>query len=114
MVRGLALFREHFRDFRDRYVLIGGTACDLVMADAGLPFRATKDLDIVLCLEVLDSAFARAFWRFVADGEYEFQETKRVRNASTAFGSRVAGTIPPCSSCSLGYPTCSPSRREAI
>ena len=36
MVRGLDLFRAHFRDFADRYVLIGGTACDLVMDEAGL------------------------------------------------------------------------------
>jgi hypothetical protein len=29
MVKGLDLFREHFREYADRYVLIGGTACDL-------------------------------------------------------------------------------------
>jgi hypothetical protein len=75
MVKGLDLFREHFRDFRDRYVLIGGTACDLAMSDAGLRFRATKDLDIVLCVEALDVAFARAFWAFVRDGQYQVQET---------------------------------------
>ena len=51
MVRGLDLFREHFKDFADRYVLIGGTACDLIMSEVGLQFRATKDLDIVLCIE---------------------------------------------------------------
>lgn len=74
MVKGLDLFREHFRGFADRYVLIGGTACDLIMNDAGLPFRATKDLDIVLCVEALDPTFARAFWAFVTAGQYQLQE----------------------------------------
>jgi len=75
MVKGLDLFRNHFRDFTDRYVVIGGTACDLVMGDVGLQFRATKDLDIVLCIEALDAEFAQAFWAFVKAGKYQVQET---------------------------------------
>lgn len=74
MVKGLELFRERFSTFSDRYVLIGGTACDLAISDAGLEFRATKDLDIVLCLEALDADFARAFWEFIQEGGYALQE----------------------------------------
>jgi hypothetical protein len=74
MVKGLDLFREHFRDYADRYVLIGGTACDLILNDIGVQFRATKDLDIVLCVEALDAEFANAFWDFVKSGEYTIQE----------------------------------------
>ena len=46
-MRGLDRFKAHFEPFADRYVLIGGTACTLVMEEVGLEFRATKDLDIV-------------------------------------------------------------------
>ena len=74
MVKGLDVFRERFRGYSDRYMLIGGTACDLAMREAGLEFRATKDLDIVLCVEVLDTAFVEAFWAFVRDGGYQIQE----------------------------------------
>ena len=74
MVRGLKLFRDHFRTYADQYVLIGGTACDLIMEEAGLRFRATKDLDIVLCVEALDASFVRAFWEFVGAGKYQVQE----------------------------------------
>jgi hypothetical protein len=74
MVIGLDLFKEHFRSYADRYVLIGGTACDLALGEAGLPFRATKDLDIVLCIEALDRAFVEAFWEFVRTGKYKVQE----------------------------------------
>ena len=53
MVRGLDVFREHFAGHADQFVLIGGTAATLAMEEAGLEFRATKDLDIVLHIEAL-------------------------------------------------------------
>jgi hypothetical protein len=57
MVRGLGLFKKHFTDFQEKYVLIGGTACTLAMEQAGIAFRATKDLDIVLCVETINKDF---------------------------------------------------------
>lgn len=74
MVRGLERFREHFAGFADRYLLIGGTACELAFSLVGLEFRATKDIDIVLCLETVDADFAEAFWSFVIAGDYESLE----------------------------------------
>jgi hypothetical protein len=71
MVRGLDRFREHFAAFEDRYVLIGGAAVFVALDDAGIDFRVTKDLDIVLFVESLDAGFARVFWDFVAAGGYE-------------------------------------------
>lgn len=71
MVKGMDRFREHFLEFDDCYALIGGAACDLLMEEAGLTFRATKDLDIVLCIEVLKPAFVKAFWEFVKQGGYK-------------------------------------------
>jgi len=74
MVRGLDLFRETFAAYADQYLLIGGTAASLTMEDAGLRFRATKDLDIVLHVEVLTPAFGAAFWQFVNAGGYQLQQ----------------------------------------
>ena len=71
MVRGLDLFRKHFSGFEDQYILIGGAACYLAMEDAGLDFRVTKDLDIVLCVEALDGAFVKLFWDFIKEGRYK-------------------------------------------
>jgi len=75
VVKGLNRFRTHFEAFTHNFVLIGGTACDLAFTQSGIPFRATKDLDIVLCLESLDARFAAAFWDFVALGRYDVQES---------------------------------------
>lgn len=74
MVKGLDLFRNHFKDFQDSYTLIGGVACYLALDEAGLDFRATKDLDIVLCAEALDDAFVAQFWDFVKAGKYQSQQ----------------------------------------
>lgn len=74
MVVGIDKFREHFAGHENQYALIGGAACDLIFADAGLAFRATKDLDIVLCVEVVDAAFATAFSEFIDAGGYEARQ----------------------------------------
>ena len=74
MVRGLDRFRETFRHFARQYLLIGGAACELLMEEAGLEFRVTKDLDIVLCMEALDVSFVRVFWDFVNAGAYQTRE----------------------------------------
>jgi hypothetical protein len=94
MVKGLDLFRERFSGFADRYVLIGGAACDLIMSNAGLPFRATKDLDIVLCIEALDVAFAEAFWAFIAEGGYQIRETATGRKQFYRFQKPVNRAYP--------------------
>ncbi len=41
MVKGIDKFKEYFKDFPDSYIITGGTACDIVLADAGLTPRAT-------------------------------------------------------------------------
>lgn len=71
MVRGMNAFREFFRDVQSSYVLIGGAACDIWLERAGLSFRATKDLDIVLMLSALDRAFIERFNAFVRKGKYQ-------------------------------------------
>jgi hypothetical protein len=40
----------------------------------GLSFRATKDLDIVLLIEVIDRAFLGALRNFISEGEYEIRQ----------------------------------------
>lgn len=55
----------------DNYILIGGAACDEHLTRAGLTFRVTKDLDIILIVEALSSDFVKRFWEFVKNGNYE-------------------------------------------
>jgi hypothetical protein len=75
VVKGLDIFRKHFDSLADQFILIGGTAATLAMEGAGLEFRATKDLDIVLHIEALKPAFGSTFWEFVERGGYEMRET---------------------------------------
>ena len=94
MVRGLDLFRERFRDYRDAYVIIGGTACSIAMEGAGLDFRATKDIDIVLCVEALTPAFFRAFWAFVDEGGYAHRQKRTDKNILYRFSDPADKTFP--------------------
>ena len=71
MVRGLESFRSWFHGYEKQYAIIGGTACDLLMTDAGLDFRATKDIDLVLIVEAVDVAFGKRFWEYVKTAGYE-------------------------------------------
>ena len=48
MVTGIESFKEWFKGNESQYAIIGGTACDILMTEEGLDFRATKDIDNVL------------------------------------------------------------------
>jgi hypothetical protein len=94
MVRGLGRFREHFIDFADRYTLIGGTACFLSMDRVGIDFRATRDLDIVLCIETLAPDFVNAFWDFIRKGQYKNQQKSTGRKLFYRFYDPADDTFP--------------------
>src|SRR5580692_3738277 len=74
MVKGIEIFRDHFAGNEHQYIIIGGAACDLLFGEAGLPFRATKDIDMVLCVEVVDAAFGEKFKAFLEAGGYQARE----------------------------------------
>ena len=76
-VRSLDKFREYFGDFQDNYVIIGGTACSIMLRHADMKPRATKDIDMILVVERMTSEFGRRFWSFIHDGDYEQREKKR-------------------------------------
>ena len=71
MVTGIESFKEWFKGNESQYAIIGGTACDILMTEEGLDFRATKDIDLVLIIEAVDVAFGRKFWDYVKQAGYE-------------------------------------------
>ena len=74
MVTGIDKFRQHFSAHEGQYAIIGGTACGLLFNAAGLVFRATKDIDMVLCVEVVNADFGRTFHTFLEAGGYQARE----------------------------------------
>jgi hypothetical protein len=73
VIHGLAKFADWFANHREKYALIGGCAASTVMEEAGLPFRATKDLDVVLIVEAVDRSFAEVFFQFIETGGYQLR-----------------------------------------
>ncbi|MDD5150240.1 MAG: hypothetical protein PHC28_07110 [Flavobacterium sp.] len=74
MVVGLDTFSAHFKDFKDSYIIIGGTACDIIIEEAGFTPRATDDIDIILIVEALSPEFVVQFWEFIKQGQYAIQQ----------------------------------------
>lgn len=72
MVAGMESFIQKFRDYSDCYTIIGGAACDILMSEIDIPFRATKDIDMILIMEAQYKEFARAFWEYIVEGGYRF------------------------------------------
>ena len=70
MVRGIESFRTKFMDYADCYTVIGGAACDILMSEEDLSFRATKDIDMILLLEDRYQEFAKVFWEYIKEGGY--------------------------------------------
>jgi len=74
MVRGIEKFKEYFSGYADNYIIIGGTACDILEENSGQQPRATKDIDIILIVEALTTSFVKQFWKFIKAGQYETRQ----------------------------------------
>ena len=80
-LKGMDIFRDHFSEYRDSYVIIGGTACTLIFEELAVPFRATRDIDMVVVIDEVDVAFKQHFLKFIQNGDYRSREMgKRWKN----------------------------------
>ena len=70
MVTGIERWKEYFNDYKDKYVLIGGAACNLLEEELDMNPRATKDLDLVLVVEALTPDFGLRLWDFIKAADY--------------------------------------------
>lgn len=73
---GLDKFREAFADYKDNYVIIGGTACDIVMTGTVVRPRATHDIDMIVVVENMTPDFGRRFWDFIKEAGYKPERRK--------------------------------------
>ncbi|MCD8294512.1 MAG: hypothetical protein LUE27_04605 [Clostridia bacterium] len=71
LVKGLNQFANYFKDYADNYVIVGGTACTLVMDIHDEEFRTTKDIDMIIVAETMSESFGNRFWQFIKDGKYD-------------------------------------------
>lgn len=62
---GLDKFKEAFAEFSENYVIIGGTACDIVMTGTAVRPRATHDIDMIVVVENMTPEFGKRFWDFI-------------------------------------------------
>ena len=94
MVRGVDVFRKYFGGYTGQYAFIGGTACDIILGKLGVDFRATKDLDMVLLIEVLDEKFIEDFITFVEEGGYQHVKKGTNQNQFYRFEKPTSSEFP--------------------
>lgn len=82
MVKGIEKFREAMLPYRNHFVIIGGTACDIRLTGSTMIPRATVDIDIIVVVEKMSQAFVDAFWAFIKAGNYRIE--RRVNQAGNS------------------------------
>ena len=70
-------FKDYFKGHEEQYVLIGGAACDIAFEEREQVFRKTRDLDMVLIIEVLTPEFGDRLWEFIKGGQYRNKVTNK-------------------------------------
>lgn len=74
---GLDKFREAFAEYSKNYVVIGGTACNIIMTNTVVRPRATHDIDMIIIVENMTEAFTNRFWQFVQEAGYRPEKKKQ-------------------------------------
>lgn len=69
-VQGLDRLKHYLDGLNDSYIIIGGVACDILLSDADLHFRSTKDVDLIVIAENRLPEIGDAIWHLVEDGGY--------------------------------------------
>ncbi len=69
MVAGFDKFKEHFAAFQDEFIIIGGTAVQLVRGE-NEHTRVTRDIDLLVVAERMSPEFSAAFHAFLSAGGY--------------------------------------------
>lgn len=86
MVEGLDRFRTELGSYSENYIVIGGTACNVVLEDAGTEPRVTHDIDMIVATHhvpsylltdpmfkgsTINGAFTVELFDFIADSPIE-------------------------------------------
>lgn len=77
MITGFDIFHETFSRHRESFILIGGTAVQMVLGQYDTPkgianrARVTHDIDLLVITDRMTDEFKSAFRRFIVSGGYE-------------------------------------------
>lgn len=70
MIKGIDKIQQYLGDFSECYAIIGGTACDVLLGNAGLDFRGTKDVDMIVIAEAISPGFVKKLKEMIQAGGY--------------------------------------------
>ena len=64
MVKGLETFRKAMAPYKEHFVIIGGTACDIRLTGTTMIPRATDDIDIIVVIDRLNETEDKLYEAF--------------------------------------------------
>ncbi len=70
-VYGIERIREFLGEFKNCYVIIGGTATNINLDDSALEGRVTHDIDMIMVCEAITPEYLSHFWDMIRAGGYE-------------------------------------------
>lgn len=68
---GIEKLLFHLSKHQDCYVVIGGLAARVLLEEKGLPFRETKDFDIVILADATKKEFSKDICNLLKEGKYK-------------------------------------------
>ena len=68
MVRGIDKLREFLRGYEGKYVMIGGSGCEMDEEIYGESGRGRKEIEIIVIVEGVCWDFGGKLWEFVKRG----------------------------------------------
>lgn len=75
-MKGIDKIQEYLGEFKSNYVIIGGTAANLNLELRGQRGRVTKDIDMIVVCEAINSDYVERFWQFIKSGGYKLWQVK--------------------------------------
>ncbi|MGL4520887.1 MAG: hypothetical protein ACRCUJ_14780 [Phocaeicola sp.] len=75
-MKGIDKIQEYLGEFKSNYVIIGGTAANLNLELHGQKGRVTKDIDMIVVCEAINSVYVERFWQFIKSGGYKLWQVK--------------------------------------
>jgi len=94
MVVGLDKFKDFFKEYEGCYLIIGGSACDIIIENGGFTPRATDDIDIILIIEAITPDFVKQFWDFITEGRYRLKQKDTLKRNCYRFRNPEADDFP--------------------
>lgn len=70
-IHGIERIREYLGAFNGNYIIIGGTATNIILDANSIMGRATHDIDMIVVCEAMSADYIKRFWEMIRAAGYQ-------------------------------------------